>query len=153
VRFINRRVTDREKHSHKDENNASLVCRIEYGDVSILFPGDLEREGEAELLSAGIPLASTVLKVGHHGGKGASSADFINAVRPKIAVVSADYPNAENFPDPGLVEKLKSVGAELFWTGRDGAVIVHTDGKTVYVTTSQEDAQGRRIVRKEFKVQ
>jgi competence protein ComEC len=153
VRFINRRAPHRDKHLHKDQNNASLVCRIEYGNVSILFPGDLEHEGEAELLSAGMPLAATILKVGHHGGRGASSVDFINAVRPRIAVVSADYPNVENFPDSALLEKLKSVGAELFWAGRDGAVTVQTDGRTVHVTTGREDAHGRRTIRKEFRFQ
>jgi competence protein ComEC len=152
VRFINRRSPNQKHCSHKDVNNASLVCRIEYGSVSMLFPGDLERDGEAELLSTGMPLASTILKVGHHGGKGASSVDFVNAVRPKIAIVSADFPTEENFPDSSLGERLKAAGAEVFWTGRDGAVTIQTDGKTVYVSTGREDAHGRRTIRKEFRL-
>jgi competence protein ComEC len=151
VRFLNREAPNRKELSHKDVNNASLVFRLEYGHISMLFTGDLEQEGEAELLASGLPLSSTILKVGHHGGKGSSSPDFVRAVRPKIAIISADYPRHQSVPDVGVIERLKSVGAEVFWTGRDGAVTVRTDGKTVRVTTGRESADGEKMGRREFR--
>ncbi|HMK37183.1 MAG TPA: DNA internalization-related competence protein ComEC/Rec2 [Desulfomonilaceae bacterium] len=152
VRFLNRRPPHREKYSHKDVNNASLVVRVECENASMLFTGDLEQEGEAELLAAGMPLSADVLKVGHHGSAGASSVEFVKAVRPKIAVIPADYPNIKNFPGPRVLETLRSVGAEVFWTGRDGAVTIEAEGNSAYVTTGRSDALGRKIVRKEFRL-
>lgn len=150
VRFLNRASPSEKEFSHKEVNNASLVCRVEYGNISMLFVGDLEQEGEAELLASGLPLASTVLKVGHHGGRGASSPDFIRAVRPRIAVISAEYPRTQNVPDLTVLERLTSVVPEVFWTGRDGAVTIHTDGKTVRVTTGRENTKTQRAARKAF---
>lgn len=118
-------------------NNASLVCRVDYGSVSFLFTGDIHTEAENELVSSGLPLRATVLKVPHHGCRGSSSLPFLRAVRPKVAVVSSsEYPFA-SCPDFGVVQRLTSVGAEVFRTARDGAVIVSTDGRNVQVTTGK----------------
>jgi competence protein ComEC len=121
----------------RDVNNAAVVCRLEYGDVSFLFTGDLEREGEAEMLRAGVPLGATVLKVGHHGCKSSSTLPFLEAVRPRIAVISSSDSPLVNCPDPFVLERLESLGAEVFWTGRDGAVTITTDGKVIRVRTGR----------------
>ncbi|MDQ7784791.1 MAG: ComEC/Rec2 family competence protein, partial [Desulfomonilaceae bacterium] len=67
-------------------NNASVICRIAYGDISFLFTGDLMEEGEEEILASGMRLDSTVLKVGHHGSRSSSTERFLDRVRPAIAV-------------------------------------------------------------------
>jgi competence protein ComEC len=118
-------------------NNSSVVCKLECGAKSFLFTGDLEREGEEELLAAGAPLASSVLKVGHHGGKNSSSRRFIEAVRPELAVIPADYPMARGSPSREVLERLESAGVRIFWTGRDGAVIIDTDGINLTVKTGR----------------
>jgi competence protein ComEC len=125
--------------SHRDLNNSSAVCRVEYGKVSLLFTGDLEQEGEQELLAKGVPLNSTVLKVGHHGGLTSSTREFLEAVRPKVAVISCEGPTSHSFPRPQVLERLESAGAQVFVTGRDGAITIKTDGKDLRIQTGRSD--------------
>jgi len=124
-------------NTHRDENNSSVVCRVDYGTVSFLFTGDLEREGEDELLIAGVPLRATVLKVGHHGGKNGTTRRFLEAIQPKIAVIPAECPPSGGLPNRSVLERLESAGVEIFWTGRDGAVTIETDGTTVSAATGR----------------
>jgi competence protein ComEC len=124
-------------NTHRDENNSSVVCRVDYGTVSFLFTGDLEREGEDELLIAGVPLRATVLKVGHHGGKNGTTRRFLEAIQPKIAVIPAECPPSGGLPHRSVLERLESAGVEIFWTGRDGAVTIETDGMKVSATTGR----------------
>jgi competence protein ComEC len=113
------------------------VCRLDYGETSFLFTGDAERPAESELLDAGAALRATVLKVAHHGCKTSSSWAFLEAVRPRYAVISCDdYPESK-CPDPKVLERLKLIGAEILWTGKDGAVIFSTDGKKLVVKTGR----------------
>ncbi|MFH1114497.1 MAG: DNA internalization-related competence protein ComEC/Rec2 [Pseudomonadota bacterium] len=119
-------------------NNASVVCRLAYGNVSFLFVGDLMKEGEEEILASGVKLDATVLKVGHHGSRTSSTERFIDRVRPAVAVVSAGYPAQRNLPSRSVMERLESRGAKVYWTGRDGAVSIRTDGKdTLQVDTGR----------------
>jgi len=138
LRFLNRpHPMISRNNTHRDENNSSMVCRVDYGAVSFLFTGDLESEGEDELLIAGVPLRATVLKVGHHGGKNGTSRRFLEAIQPKIAVIPAEFPPSGGLPHRSVLERLESAGVEIFWTGRDGAVTIETDGATVSATTGR----------------
>jgi len=129
LRFLNRpdKRTGQD-YSHRDVNNSSAVARLDYGKSSFLFVGDLEKEGEEVLLDSGLPLRATVLKVGHHGGKAANTTRFLKAVRPAIAVISAECPPTGGSPHPDTIGRLQTAGAKVFWTGRDGAVTIETDG-------------------------
>jgi len=132
IRFLNRpHPTTGTGEAHREVNNASVVARIEYGDVSFLFTGDLEREGEEELLASGMPLAATVLKVGHHGGKSSSTPRFLAAVKPRVAVISAEHPPRGGAPSRETLDRLDAAGIRVYWTGRDGAVTIETDGRTI----------------------
>jgi competence protein ComEC len=132
LRFLNRpQPTMPAQYASRDLNNASVVCRLEYGSVSFLFTGDLEQEGEEELLTAGVPLESDVLKVGHHGGKTATTKRFLDAVKPSVAIVSADYPPLRGAPNRGVLQRLYASGIQVLWTGRDGAITIETDGKNI----------------------
>jgi competence protein ComEC len=111
-------------------NDASVVCKVTFGNVSVLFTGDLEEAGDRELLASGLPLQADVLKASHHGGKGTSSHEFLRAVRPKAVVLSAPYPGRNNLPHPSTLQRFSEIGADVYWTGRDGAVLFSSDGKT-----------------------
>jgi competence protein ComEC len=116
--------------SSRDVNNTSVVFRLDHGNVSFLFTGDLEKEGEDELLMSGIPLEATVLKAGHHGGKNSTADRFLDAVRPRIVILSAEYP-ARHSPHAFVLQRLRARGITVLWTGRDGAVTIITDGQTI----------------------
>ncbi|MGO9568435.1 MAG: DNA internalization-related competence protein ComEC/Rec2 [Desulfomonilaceae bacterium] len=138
LRFLNRpHPVISLNNAHRDENNSSALCRVDYGTVSFLFTGDLEREGEDELLIAGVPLRATVLKVGHHGGKNGTTRRFLEAIQPKIAVIPAECPPSGGLPNRRVLERLESAGVEIFWTGKDGAVTIETDGMRVSATTGR----------------
>jgi len=129
-----------------------VVCRLEFGTVSLLLTGDLEREGEEELLAARMPLESTVLRVGHHGSKTATSERFLDAVRPSVAVISAEYPALRRLPNTGVLQRLRSRSIEVLWTGRDGAVTIETDGKKITRISTGKIAKKRQIAGRELAV-
>lgn len=125
-------------HSAADVNNASVVCRLDYGEVSFLFTGDLAEEGERELVASGAHLRSTVLKVGHHGCRKSTTKHFVEAVQPAVAVISCDSSPRGSCPDAGVLADLEAVDAKIFWTGRDRAVTIETDGKHLSVKTGKK---------------
>lgn len=134
LRFLNAPVTmGKDARESARINNASVVVRLDHGETSFLFTGDLEREGEDELLSAGLPLKADVLKIGHHGSKNSTSLDFLKAVAPRIAVISADYPPTVGLPNEEILHRLASFGIQVYWTGRDGAVTIVSNGRSLSV--------------------
>jgi competence protein ComEC len=107
-----------------DVNDASVVLRLVYGEVSMLFSGDLERAGEERLVAHGAGLASTLLKVPHHGSATSTTAVLVRAVAPRVAVISAGYDNRFGFPAASVLERLAAAGVTTCRTDRDGAVRV-----------------------------
>jgi competence protein ComEC len=88
-----------------------------------LFAGDLEAEGEAALVTAGLPRVD-VVKVPHHGSPTSSSAAFVDATAPEVAVISCGVANAFGFPSNEVVERWHAVGARVQRTDLDGAITV-----------------------------
>jgi len=113
-----------------DANNDSVVLRLVYGAVSFLFTGDIEEQGERQVLARDFALRSTVLKVPHHGADTEATADFVRAVRPALAVISVGADNPYGHPSPEVVERLRAAGAKVMRTDLTGAVTVTTDGRT-----------------------
>jgi competence protein ComEC len=117
-----------------DENNNSLVLRLDWGLASFLFTGDLEQEGEGELLAGRQPLRHLALKVAHHGSRFSTTEEFLKAGRPRLAVISVGARNPFRHPTPGVIERLEQAGVRTVRTDRDGAIIFETDGRTLTVT-------------------
>jgi competence protein ComEC len=115
-------------------NDEALVLRIDHGLVSFLFASDMTAAAERELLSTGHPLRVTVLKVAHHGSRHASTAEFLAAVRPAFAVISVGWRNGYGHPAPETLARLQAIGARVYRTDRDGAVIFESDGRSLTVT-------------------
>ena len=112
-----------------DTNNASTVLRLVYGQVSFLFTGDLEEEGEHILLQAGHNLDSTVLKVSHHGAKEATTDLFLQAVGPQLAVISV---GDNRFGHPAQETLARLADVPVLRTDRTGTVDIRTDGTTCW---------------------
>ncbi len=107
-------------------NSNSVVLRLLYNQVSFLLTGDLEQDGEEGL--AGFPLRSSILKVGHHGSRTATSDEFLDAVNPRLAVISAGRHNRYRHPHQATINKLLARGIKIYRTDRDGAITIKTDG-------------------------
>lgn len=102
-------------------NANSVVARLTAGRVSVLFAADANLAGEAWLLGRGLPLRSTVLKVGHHGSRTSSTVDFLAAVAPRLAIISNGGDSAKH-PHPETLARLAAVRARVVETGRAGTV-------------------------------
>ena len=118
-------------------NDASLVLRVGFGATAVLFTGDIERAAELELLRARVALASMVLKVPHHGSATSSSAPWLAAVAPAVAIVSSGADNRFGFPAPAVVRRLGAVGATVWNTAEAGAIGVVSDGTRVTVVPTR----------------
>ncbi len=113
-------------------NNMSLMVRLEYGKVSMIFPGDNETPAERQLIRAGIDMAADVLKVSHHGSDTSTCDEFVKETRPRVAIISVGK-NRFGHPSPDVLERLERSGAVCRRTDLDGAVIIRTDGNRVAV--------------------
>ena len=116
-------------------NEISNVYRVRYGGVSFLITGDLITEVETQILREGIDVSSTVLKVAHHGSKTSSSEEFLQAVKPKCAVICVGYGNNFGHPRAEVLERLENLPTKIYRTDRDGLIKFKTDGKNLRVET------------------
>jgi competence protein ComEC len=124
-------------------NDASLVLRLSFAGRAVLFPGDLEADGEGELVgraALGQAVAADVLKVPHHGSRTSSSGELIAAVHPALAVISLGWRNRFHFPAPVVLARYAAAGAAVLRTDRDGAVTVTIapDGRVTAVHERRE---------------
>ncbi|MFL5577131.1 MAG: DNA internalization-related competence protein ComEC/Rec2 [Gemmatimonadaceae bacterium] len=119
-----------------DPNLASTVALVRYGAVRFLLVGDAERPEEEWLLAhAGADaLRADVLKVAHHGSRTSSTSAFLDAVRPRVALVSVGAANSYGLPSPEVMADLAARGAEVLRTDRLGAVVVRTDGQSLTIS-------------------
>lgn len=117
-----------------DTNNDSLVFRLSYGDFSMLFTGDIGFPAEADILSRGENISSTVLKAAHHGSRTSSSFNFIQAVNPEAVVISAGKNNRFKHPSAAAVSVFKRFTYNIYCTAFNGTIAIETDGKTYTVT-------------------
>ncbi len=113
-----------------DENNNSLILKITYGNFSFLITGDAETDEEQSLSGE---LASTVLKVGHHGSKTSTGAAFLQQVKPQYAVISCGKNNDYGHPHQETLDRLADAGVEVHRTDEEGTIIFATDGSELYI--------------------
>jgi competence protein ComEC len=112
------------------ENNDSLVLHVAYGQTSVLLEGDAEAPIEQAML-AEPGLASTLLKVGHHGSVTSTRPEFLARVAPQWAVISCGLRNRFGHPRPEILAELQQAKVRTFSTDINGATCFRLDGKTV----------------------
>ena len=118
-----------DQKGNSDFNNNSIVGRLTYGNFSMMFTGDAEKEEEASILSQKGTFKSDVLKVGHHGSRTSTSPEFLKAVAPKEAFISCGQGNDYGHPHKATVDKLNKAKIHIYRTDRDGTVTLTTTGK------------------------
>ena len=123
----------------KDINNDSLVLKLTYGDMRILFTGDIGRKVELKLVESAADLAAEIVKVPHHGSKTSSSAKFLDAVRPQYAIFSLGQRNRYRFPSEAVVNRYRERGCEILRTDQLGAIRLRTDGRRCWITHHVEE--------------
>ena len=117
-----------------EANANSIVARLYYGSFSMLLAGDAEEQSEHRLLTKELDLQSKVIKISHHGSKYASSADFLNRVKPEVAIVSCGAWNRYGHPSQAVLDRLKAANAKLYRTDLQGEITITTRGNDTDLT-------------------
>lgn len=120
-----------------DLNNNSIVLRVTYGEVSFLFTGDIEEEAVAGLLASGMDISARVLQYPHHGGNLAPAVPFLKKISPQVAVIQVGR-NTFGHPHPATIEVLRELGVTTYRNDIHGAVILRTDGRSLWQKTMLE---------------
>jgi competence protein ComEC len=133
------------KTGGNEPNANSIVVRLDYGSFSMLLTGDAEDQTEHRLLTKDLNLEAQVLKVAHHGSKYATSADFLNRVKPQFAIISCGAWNRYGHPSQAVLDRLRSANPsiKLYRTDLQGEITLTTRGKQddVSVKTAKEPGE------------
>ena len=122
---------------YSDTNNTSLVLAVDYGQITILFTGDMEREAELDLVESGADLSAAVLKVGHHGSSSSTSYPFLREVMPQYAIISVGEGNSYGHPNEESISRLSDAGTTIYRTDHNGTIIAYSDGTSVTFETER----------------
>jgi competence protein ComEC len=123
-----------------DESQANLksvVMRLVFGEFAVLFTGDIDLEAELALVGGGVLKKSSVLKASHHGSKYGSGVEFLEAVSPKLVIISVGAKNNYGHPHGDTLRRLDAVGAKVFRTDQMGTVSLVSDGKKIEIYTEK----------------
>jgi competence protein ComEC len=123
-------------------NANSIVIRLDYGDFSILLAGDAEEQSEHRLLTRDANLKVTILKVAHHGSKYATSQDFVERVKPQVAIISCGEWNRYGHPSQVVLDRLRAAAnVKLYRTDLQGEISITTKGReNDYVIKTAKEA-------------
>ncbi|MGH4118935.1 ComEC/Rec2 family competence protein [Clostridium sp.] len=116
---------------YEDANDYSIVVKITFGNTSFLLTGDAEAESENQMLSKGLDLSATVLKVSHHGSRSSTGISFLDGVNPKYAVISVGKGNSYGHPTEETMSRLKAKDIPVYRTDENGTVVATSNGTNV----------------------
>lgn len=117
------------KTGGNEPNANSIVARLDYGDFSMLLPGDAEDQTEQRMLSKELELHATILKVAHHGSKYATSDTFLKRVQPEVAIISDGEWNRYGHPAQVVLDRLKAANSKIYRTDLQGEITITTNGR------------------------
>ncbi|MGN1433299.1 MAG: ComEC/Rec2 family competence protein [Ruminococcus sp.] len=116
-------------------NNSSAVIKLTYKDNTFLFTGDAEKK---ELETITYDISADVLKVGHHGSTTSTTEEFLNAVNPTYAVISAGENNSYGHPHKETLDLLEEFNCKIYRTDIDKTVVFSSDGETISVKSGEQ---------------
>lgn len=121
---------DRNMDGVTNDNNASVIVQVVYGDTEVMLTGDAPQSVEKYLVTLdGTTLESDILKAGHHGSRTSSALEFVRTVSPQWAIISAGKNNSYNHPHKEVVGLFASSSIQALGTYDFGTIIFESDGK------------------------
>jgi competence protein ComEC len=129
------------RSARASDNDSSCVLRVHSSAGSVLLAGDVEAVAESEIVDSGLPRTS-VVAVPHHGSRTSSTAPFVAATRPELALVSAGYRNRWGLPRREVAERWRAAGARVLSTADSGAIEITFAG--AHPPLAREYRQTRR---------
>lgn len=132
-------LTAQTSQHYKNHNNGSIVQQLIYNNISILFTGDLEKEG-VEMITKLYKksLKSNILKVSHHGAENGTTEDFMEYVKPSLATISAGENNSYGHPRQEVLDILTQNNTTFYNTADFGTIEIITNGNNIFVKTSKK---------------
>lgn len=121
-----------------EENDSSLVMRVETGGLRVIVGGDVEEAGQSAAVATVADLHADVLLVPHHGS-GHQLPAFLQAVGERVALFSVGLDNDYGHPAARTIAAVTATGARIFRTDRNGSAAVWLDGGQLVVTTQRGD--------------
>lgn len=116
-------------------NESSMVLALSIGEFDMLCTGDIEGEGEEDLIDILAEEGTTyeVLKVAHHGSKNSTAEEFLEYVQPQIAVISAGVDSVYGHPHDETIERLEIYTDQIYCTSWNGAISLKYDGNEIKI--------------------
>ena len=111
-----------------EPNANSVVVRLDYGEFSMLLPGDAEEQTERRMTERGTDFAAAGLKVAHHGSKYATGEEWLKRVKPEAAIISDGEFNRYSHPSAEVLARLKAAEVKVFRTDLQGEITITTKG-------------------------
>lgn len=108
------------RNDKDDYNNCSIVIKMDFNNVSYLFTGDAEESVESSRKWPHID----VLKVGHHGSNTSSSKNFLEQIKPEVALISVGQGNIYGHPTQATLKRLSNIGAKIYRTDENGTILL-----------------------------
>jgi len=118
------------REDYRDHNDHSAVIKITFGSTSFLFMGDAEGTSESHITG---DISADVLKVGHHGSRTSTTADFLSRVAPSYAVISVGATNSYGHPTDEVLARLYNANVEVYRTDIAGTIIFTSDGENIFI--------------------
>ena len=132
----------------EDQNEASIVMRMDYKNLSVLFTGDIASSTETQVMKVADKemLNCDILKVCHHGSKNSSSPDFLEAVNPKIYLVSCGLMNRYGHPHKDALERMGAEGGKILRTDHMGAVEIKLKEEKLFIKYNSKDLSNKEFL-------
>ena len=132
----------------EDQNEASIVMRMEYKSLSVLFTGDIAGTTEEEVikLAGKEALDCDILKVCHHGSKNSSSPEFLNEVDPKLYLISCGLMNRYGHPHKAALERMLKEGGRILRTDHMGAVEITLKDEKLLIRYNSKDLSDKKFI-------
>ena len=131
-------------YAGNDENDASIVIKVTYGNYSCIITGDAEENAESEMVSSGADIDADLYVVGHHGSASSSSESFVRAVSPEYAFISVGENNRYGHPAQQTIDLLNLLGIKIFRTDMQGEVTAFSDGNRYWVDSEPAEEEDRQ---------
>lgn len=121
----------------------NIVGQLRYDQVGFLFTGDIEADGEEEIINRSYDIENQILKVAHHGSSTSTTSEFLDAVNPEIAVIQVGEDNRYGHPADEVINRLANAGVEIYRNDYQGDIVVTTDGTSYSVDEEPYDPEDR----------
>ena len=114
-----------------NKNDYSIVLKVSFGEMDMIMTGDAEKTVEQDILEAGEDIEAEILKVGHHGSDTSTSEEFLDAISPDFALISAEVGNKYKHPIISVMEELKERNILVYRTDESGTIIVTITAESI----------------------